>query len=61
VRRGSITKKLIFEADITLMLREIDAALLLNALRSYKPITEEEKHSIAHLLGVLEYLTTEQA
>jgi hypothetical protein len=51
-------KKLKFEANITLMLREKDVNLLLNAVKEYTAKNGEELRVRHHLLGVLEYLAT---
>ena len=49
-----MTKELIIEASITLLLREQDLKLLIRAMRSYTPTNEEEAHNRDYLLDVLE-------
>jgi hypothetical protein len=44
------------DADITLLLREQDVALLLKAMQQFTAETEEEKHGRDYLLDVLEQL-----
>ncbi len=44
------------DADITLLLREQDVALLLKAMQQFTAETEEEKHGREYLLDVLEHL-----
>jgi hypothetical protein len=44
-------------ANITLMLREQDVALLLNSIRAYKPMNKDEEENRKYLLGLLEYLS----
>jgi len=43
-------------AKITLLLREQDVNLLLNAVRQFKPGNEEERRNSEYLLDVLESL-----
>jgi hypothetical protein len=45
------------EADITLLLREQDVALLLKAVQQFRAKTEDEKHGRDFLLDVLEQLS----
>jgi hypothetical protein len=45
------------EADITLLLREQDVALLLKAGQQFRAKTEDEKHGRDYLLDVLEQLS----
>ena len=45
------------EADITLLLREQDIALLLKAVQQFRVTTEDEKHGRDFLLDVLEQLS----
>jgi hypothetical protein len=44
------------DADITLLLREQDVALLLKAMQQFTAETEEEKHGRDYLLDILEQL-----
>ena len=44
------------DANITLLLREQDVALLLKAVQQFRAETEEEKHGRDYLLDVLEQL-----
>ena len=45
------------EADITLLLREQDVALLLKAVQQFTAKTEDEKYGRDYLLDVLEQLS----
>ncbi len=45
------------EADITLLLREQDVALLLKAVQQFTAESEDEKHGRDYLLDVLEQLS----
>lgn len=49
--------KLDFAANIILMLRDQDVALLLNAVNEYKPTNTQEEENRAYLLGLLKYLS----
>jgi hypothetical protein len=46
-----------FDANITLMLREQDVALLLNAVQAYIPINKDEEENRKYLLDLLKYLS----
>jgi len=45
------------EADITLLLREQDVALLRKAVQQFRAKTEDEQHGRDYLLDVLEQLS----
>ena len=47
------------EANITLMLREQDVNLLLQAVEQFSPQTDEEEQGRTFLLDILGYLATE--